>query len=354
MCVNKLVRALLACTLSLPLCAIGADFRDVLDTPAIPSPLASSAPMNGLAKAGDDVVAVGQRGHILRSADGGQSWKQASVPVSSDLVAVSFPTPTQGWAVGHDGVVLHSTDGGATWTKQLDGRELGALMKGHYEKLAQAGELGEDAETWLREAEQFGAQGAENPFLDVWFKDERNGFVVGAFNLILRTTDGGASWEPWLHRTDNPNRLHFYALRQIGDTLYLAGEQGLMLKLDEGGGQFKAVETPYQGTYFGLAGKPGAVLAFGLRGHIFRSENGGQSWTRIESGLQDGITSGTQCGDALVLVSQAGNALVSRDDGLSFQPLKLAKRMPSAAAVCQGHDVLVLAGPQGVRSQPLQ
>ena len=33
-----------------------------------------------------------------------------SVPVSSDLVAVAFPTPQQGWAVGHDGVILASAD----------------------------------------------------------------------------------------------------------------------------------------------------------------------------------------------------------------------------------------------------
>lgn len=33
------------------------------------------------------------------------------MPVSSDLVAVSFPDAANGWAVGHDGVVLKTSDG---------------------------------------------------------------------------------------------------------------------------------------------------------------------------------------------------------------------------------------------------
>lgn len=102
-------------------------WRDVLDTPAVPSPLAARSLLTGLARAGARVVAVGQRGHVLFSDDAGKSWNQADVPVSSDLVAVSFPNPDAGWIVGHDGVVLHSTDAGRSWTRQLDGRSVGEL-----------------------------------------------------------------------------------------------------------------------------------------------------------------------------------------------------------------------------------
>ena len=84
--------------------------RDVLDTPALKSALAARALINGLANAGERVVAVGQRGHVLTSDDQGKSWQQADVPVGSDLVAVTFATKTHGWAVGHDGVVLASSD----------------------------------------------------------------------------------------------------------------------------------------------------------------------------------------------------------------------------------------------------
>ena len=42
----------------------------------------------------------------------------------------------------------------------------------------------------------------DQPLLDVWFDNERSGFVVGAFNLIFHTDDGGASWHVQLDVVD--------------------------------------------------------------------------------------------------------------------------------------------------------
>src|SRR6187431_1150892 len=94
---SKFWRALAGSGLGLALAATAgaADdkgFRDVLDTPALTSALASRAPLSALARAGENrLVAAGQRGHILWSDDGGAKWQQATVPLSSDLLALSFP-----------------------------------------------------------------------------------------------------------------------------------------------------------------------------------------------------------------------------------------------------------------------
>jgi photosystem II stability/assembly factor-like uncharacterized protein len=347
--------ALATFALLLPTPSMAADFRDVLDTPPATSALAPMSLVNGLARAGKRVVAVGQRGHVLYSDDAGRTWIQAKVPVSADLVAVTFPTPSQGWAVGHDGVVLHSADAGASWTRQLDGRTAGQAMVAYYTAEAAKGGLGspDQAAKLVDEAKRFAAQGAENPFLDVWFEDERNGFVVGAFNLILRTTDGGKTWEPWLHRSDNPKALHFYAIRPAGGELYVAGEQGLLLRLDAQSGRFRAVELPYQGTLFGITGSARSVVVFGLRGNAFRSADSGKTWQKIETGLQVGLTGGAADAGRVVLVSQAGHVLVSADDGVSFKPLKVERPLPAAAVLAADKDAIVIAGPRGVRAQPL-
>lgn len=352
----KLRPMLVAMALAAPVAALAAGYQDVLDTPARESALASKALLNGLASAGKRVVAVGQRGHIVYSDDAGLNWRQAKVPVSSDLVAVSFPTPEQGWAVGHDGVVLHSVDSGLTWTKQLDGRSAGQAMVDYYTAQAEKGALGsaEEAAKLADEAKRIAAQGAENPFLDVWFADAQNGYVVGAFNLIFRTSDGGKTWEPWFHLTDNPNRLHLYAVRGIGGQLYAVGEQGLVLKLDTASGRLSALETPYKGTYFGVTGSSDVVLIYGLRGHAFRSGDAGKTWTKIETGLQDGITGGASMDKRLVLVSQAGNLLVSNDAGQHFAPVKLDKAAPASAVVGFGTGAVIVAGPRGARTQALQ
>jgi photosystem II stability/assembly factor-like uncharacterized protein len=87
----------------------------------------------------------------------------------------------------------------------------------------------------------------------------------------------------------------------------------------------------------------------GLRGTLLRSADGGQKWQPVSTGLQVGLT-GSAVGDdgRLVVVSQAGHVLVSRDDGASFQPLAVDRPTP-AAAVASLRDGLVVAGPRGVR-----
>ncbi|UUJ40902.1 YCF48-related protein [Pseudomonas extremaustralis] len=315
---------------------------DVLDLPSTHSELATRSPLLDLTQAGQRLIAVGQRGHILYSDDHGQRWTQASVPVSSDLNAVQFPTEQQGWAVGHDGVVLHSVDAGATWTRQLDGRQLGRLMQDYYSSRP-------DAAQWLEEGKRIETEGADKPFLDLWFSDERNGFVVGAFNLIFHTRDGGQSWEPWMDRTDNPSGYHLNAISSDGKHLFIVGEQGLLLRLDDGGERFQALQSPYQGSFFGISAQPGVVLAYGMRGHAYRSSDGGVSWSAVNTGLSSNITASERDDRGHVyLFAQTGQAVVSADQGARFQPLDIGQAVPIYGALSAAEESLLLVGPRGV------
>ena len=326
--------------------AAATPFRDVLDTPAQKSALAARGLVSGLTRAGKRLVAVGQRGHVLLSDDAGTTWQQADVPVSADLVAVCFPSEQTGWAVGHDGVILKSVDAGRSWSRQLDGRGLGEVLVPWYTKSGDS--------KWLAEARRFAAQGAENPFLDVWFDDERHGIVVGAFGLMLRTADGGTSWEPLMHAADNPKSLHLYAVRRIGGELFAVGEQGLALKWDREGGRFPALTLPYAGTLFGVVGKGRVVVGHGLRGNVVRSGDGGITWQSVATGVGVGLTAGTvDERGRIVIVSQAGHVLASSDDGASFSPHKIERPTPAAAVASAGPGVLALAGPRGAQALPL-
>lgn len=331
-----------------------AAFVHPLDLPAVKSALASKGIFNGLGMAGQRVVAVGQRGHILYSDDAGSSWRQASVPVSTDLTAVFFASPALGWAVGHGGVVLATVDGGANWVKQLDGRALGKLMVDYY--AAHTPALGPEALARLNaDVQRIAEEGPDKPFLDVWFENERTGYVVGLFNLIFRTDDGGHTWVPWYDRTDNPKLLHFYAIRPVGDALYLAGEQGMVLKLDRSTQRFKALALDYAGTFFGITGARDAVLVYGLRGNAFRSVDGGKTWHKVETGVQVGLNGAAVASDGRIfLVSQAGQVLVSADAGKSFAPFKIERPTPGSAIVEVAHRALVVAGARGVVSQVLK
>lgn len=344
--------AALAAAISAPFCrpVVAQGFVDVLDSPAQPSSLAKHSQLVGLASAGERLVAVGQRGHILYSDDRGQHWQQASVPVSSDLVAVHFPSASHGWAVGHDGVVLHSADGGASWQRQFDGRQVGPVMLNHYRELVRAAPDDQSLAALVHEAERMTAEGADKPFLDVWFENERKGYIVGAFNLIFRTEDGGRSWTPWMERTENPSALNLYAIRPAGGELLIAGEQGLLLRFDRASGRFVPTPTPYAGSFFGILGTPDVALVFGLRGNVFRSVDAGASWSQVETGLPVSITSGTRLADGrLALLSQAGHLLISHDNGASFQLQSQPAMTPVAAAQAAANNALVLVGTRGAR-----
>ncbi|VVN86992.1 Ycf48-like protein [Pseudomonas fluorescens] len=332
-----------------------ADYFDVLDLPAKVSALAIHSPLSGTARAGERVIAVGQRGHILFSDDAGQHWQQAAVPVSADLNAVSFPSATQGWAVGGDGVILHSNDAGATWRKQLDGREIGALLVKHYSALASAEPANEQWSFLVAEGQRLVAQGADKPLLDVWFANDRLGYVVGVFNLILRTEDGGQSWTPFQDRTDNPQGFHLNAIASTGDALYIAGEQGLLLKWDEAQQRFAAVQTPYQGSFFGVLGKPGEVLVYGLRGNVLRSIDGGFSWAAQDTGLQVSITAGlVDAQGNYRLFTQGGQRLVSQGAAAQMHWVRQAEPFPVTGVTRAADGALMAVGSRGARTLSIE
>ena len=336
-----------AATLTTPVAA--GPFLDPLNVPAAVSPLAEKSLLQGVTRAGDRLVAVGQRGHILVSLDNGATWKQAKVPVSSDLTAVFFIRDRKGWAVGHDGVVLGTTDGGDTWTLQLDGPRANDLLVAHLQHRAAEAPNSSEIKQLLEDAKRFKDQGADKPFLDVWFADDNNGYVVGAYNLIFRTTDGGKNWQPWFDRTDNPKQFNLYAIRPAAGGLFIAGEGGLVLKLDAEGQRFRALDVPYKGSFFGLIGSHDSVLVFGLRANAFRSDDGGKSWTKVDVGLPATIVAGTQAGvGTIVLVDAGGRIVASTDGGRSFVKIPLPATVPVTGIAEVGNGRYALVGPRGV------
>ena len=344
-----MARLVAAAVLAFPLPGTCAGFADVLDTPALMSPLASKSLLQAVTRTKDRLVAVGQRGHIVISTDGGATWKQSPVPVASDLTAVYFVDDRQGWVVGHDGVILHTGDGGEKWDLQLNGLTANDLLVSAMEHKVAADPASEEAKKLLAEAQRYKDQGADKPFLDVWFADTLNGYAVGAYNLIFKTADGGKTWQPWFDRTDNPKFFNLYAIRPAAGALYISGEGGLVMKLDTAAQRFKAVSPQYNGSLFGVADGKNTVVVYGLRGNVFRSDDGGAHWTKINAGLPATIIGATRSTQgSLVLADAGGRLAASTDAGLTFARMTLKNPMPLTAIADVGEGRFALTGPRGV------
>ncbi|WP_238446654.1 WD40/YVTN/BNR-like repeat-containing protein [Azohydromonas australica] len=317
-----------------------------LQRPAVPARQAARAVLLGAAQAGGRVVAVGERGIVALSDDGGTSWHQALTPVSVTLTAVRFADAQRGYAVGHGGTVLTTVDGGQSWTLRLDGRRIAQIE-------FEAARVSGDAAA-LKSAQALQADGPDKPLLDVLVMDAKRVLVVGAYGLALYTGDGGASWSSWRARMDNPKELHLYALRQRGSHIVVAGEQGLLLQSTDAGQSFRQLDSPYKGSFF-TAELPSEheIVVAGLRGNVWRSRDGGTTWAQLSSPVPVSITASALRSDgSLIFANQAGMVLGARD--VALQPLSSGALPPLSAVLPLGSGSVLALSIQGARRVELQ
>ena len=324
----------------------------------------------GAAKAGSRMLLAGERGHIVYSDDNGDSWHQASVPVRATLTSIFFLNAKQGWAVGHDTVILATTDGGRSWEKQLDGYQATELVYASAsERLAKLQALQdteqdvdpaqlqmqlEFAEIAMEEAERDMEIGPAKALMDVWFPDANNGLVIGANGYVLRTSDGGASWQDWSDRIGNPDMMHLYKLVDGRDgVVYLVGEAGMAYRSSDLGAHWQVLELPYAGSLFSglVRDSDHNVYLFGLSGVILRSEDRGKSWATIPSNSKSILQNGTiNSEDRVVIVGLGGVLLQENENRTEFEPVPLGGRSALTVVLAGSNGRLVVAGEAGVQA----
>jgi photosystem II stability/assembly factor-like uncharacterized protein len=142
---------------------------------------------------------------LIRTGYGRWYW-QNPLPQGNYLYDVQFPTATTGWAIGERGTVLKSTDGGVSWTAQQAGTGTSANRK--YSAMsfvnANVGYIAGDVvmQTTNGGGQWIGRTPGSYPgcvFSDVCFVDASTGWVVARDTAndvarILKTTDGGQFW----------------------------------------------------------------------------------------------------------------------------------------------------------------
>ena len=313
----------------------GAGFVDVLDTPAQASPLASKRLLQAVARAGRS-ARCRRPARPRRRFDGRRQ----------DLEAVDGAGQ-----LGSDGRVLRRRqerlgrrprrrrprirrrrrDRGSC--SSTAARPTTCCVRAMERKVA-AEPASESAKALLAEAKRYKEQGADKPFLDVWFADAQNGYVVGAYNLIFRTADGGKTWEPWFDRTDNPKFFNLYSIRPCaGGPLHrrrgraraearrgraaLQGARGsLQRQLLR---RRRPRETPCSPS--GCAATSFAATTAARRG------------PRSTPGLRRRSSARRRtAGGAMLLADAGGRVAASRDGGRSFAPSRSSRRCRSPAS----------------------
>ncbi|NND67760.1 MAG: hypothetical protein HKN19_09250, partial [Halioglobus sp.] len=273
------------------------------------------------------------------------------------------------FAAGHGGVLLGSSDRGVTWTLQFDGNEANRQWLSHKrlkrEQLKEALADAQDADREdleydleglgfdIEDAEAALEAGPVDPFLDVWLRDKQFGYAVGAYGMLYRTENGGASWELEVEHIENPDRYHYYALvADAAGNLFLSGEAGLLYRSTDQGYHWERLDPDYDGSLFGLLNTAdGALLAFGLRGNVLLSEDAGDTWhpVTIQDDPQQGLHGGARLVDGtVVLVGSGGVVLHSRDNGRTFIPSLVDGAATLSAVTGRAPDALRIVGMEGM------
>ncbi len=331
-------------------------------------PLVTANSYLDIAYADNRIVAVGDRGKILYSDDQGDHWTQAITPSEVLLTSVCFADARHGWAVGHDALVLASSDGGESWTVQYsdplggdgdvglaeekrDDYSMDDLYGDPYSDNAygdDGGDLYDGSDRAMAPVDTSGA-----PLLDVFCDSRESAVAVGGYGYFLKTSDGGATWDKALDSLDNREGWHLYDYTAVkgGNDRYVVGEKGLMFHSADKGIRWKKLDSPYGGTLFGVTPiYDNNVLTYGLQGNVWLTANRGRSWVKIPSKLTRGINDGTVLADGtVVLVTNAGGILTSRDGGQSFSLRYLPGRRSISAVLPRDAGGILVAGQGGLR-----
>lgn len=332
---------------------------NVLELPAVKSDLADKSMLLAVRKFGDRLYAVGHQGHIIFSDDNGSSWTQAEVPVRSTLTDIFFPSAKNGWAVGHEGVILHSGDGGKTWEKQYDGLRYGKEGLAFYQKLLEENPDNETYAALVDEMDFAISQGADKPFFRVYFHDDQTGHALGAYGMMLLTTDGGKTWVHRLETAENDSYYHLFDFTPLPEKgrFFVTGEAGVLLIADINEKVSKlSPSVPWEGSFFtAIDTADGATVIGGLRGRMFRTDDAGESWITVEKPATSAIVDTVRLqNNALIAVGIGGEILMSADNGNSFSrlPIRTDSQIYAVAEAAPGE--LVLAGPDGIKKVSVQ
>ena len=277
-------------------------------------PLATESILLDVTRAGDKLIAVGERGHVIFSSDG-ENWTQAEVvPTRATLTTVAQANGRL-WAGGHDATIITSGDGGNTWTRQFTDQE------------------------------------RQQAVMDIHFTDENNGVAIGSYGLYLVTSDGGQTWEDV--EIDPEGGYHLNAMIRFDDGRRLiAGEAGYSYRSYDDGATWEMLDLPYLGSMWGaLQLDEECVLFYGLRGHAMQSCDFGTSWTEFDTGAEASISGGAMQDGKILLAASSGTVMI-RDDGMDWTAAKHSSGVDFAAALSMGDGSFLLVGEDGVFRYP--
>ncbi len=165
----------------------------------------------------------------------------------------------------------------------------------------------------------------------VYFTNANIGVVVGETGTIIKTTDGGTTWQFKVSGTTNHLNVVRFSSTNVG---YIGGDNGVLLKTIDGGENWTPLNPGTNEHISSLSftdNDHGLIVGNGMSGNpmfIRRTVDGGANWTNEFSGM-DGMTS-VHMVDANhgYVVGTVGHNHQTSDGGDTWNGIYTANYMP--------------------------
>jgi len=240
--------------------------------------------------------AVGSRGTLLATNDGGQSWEIRSQPTDDAIRDVYFSDEQNGWLVCERNIydlqsnaeprayLMKTSDGGEHWKRvNLRGADVAArLRRAIFSRGGRGWAFGEGGAIYTTHDSGASWIKLQTPtrylLLGGTFIDENSGWLVGAGSTILQTLDGGETWQR--SRLPATANVRFNATSFVdARTGWAVGSGGAIYRTDNGGRswqpQISGVSAQLLDVKFLDAVEGWAV---GDEGTVLHTTNGGMRW----------------------------------------------------------------------------
>ncbi len=178
---------------------------------------------------------------------GQPTWNSQISPILEDLVSVSFPDTSYGWAISSTGTLIHTVNGGKQWKIQTSFQDFfpeKILFSDTITGWMVGSKTQQLDSSYILKTENGGANWkisnslASSKLFDIFFTDDTYGWAVGfigdTLGLRLHTTDGGDNWalaDYGIHVLSIYSSVHFRDTL-VGD---LCGPGPVLMHTGDGG-----------------------------------------------------------------------------------------------------------------------